>query len=83
MYVSCKTISLQDEWRYLLAGGTHKPKDLPNPAPDWMSERAWGDILSLPALKKFTTFADSFSELKEGYKTIFDSPEPHTYVAAS
>ncbi|XP_019627758.1 PREDICTED: dynein heavy chain 1, axonemal-like isoform X2 [Branchiostoma belcheri] len=39
-----------DEWRYLLAGGTMVPKELPNPAPHWLSSRSWGDILTLQAL---------------------------------
>ena len=40
----------QDEWRWLLAGGTTTPEKIPNPSPDWISERSWGDILMLAAL---------------------------------
>ena len=42
--------SLQEEWRFLLSGGTSIPKELINPAPKWLSERAWKEILSLAAL---------------------------------
>ena len=66
-----------DEWRYLLAGGTTKPKELPNPAPDWLSERSWGDILTLAALPTFVDIAEDFGSHVAEYKHIFDSADPH------
>ena len=42
-----------DEWRWLLAGGSITPEKLANPAPDWISDRSWGDILMLAALVSF------------------------------
>ncbi|KAK0056678.1 dynein heavy chain 1 axonemal-like isoform X1 [Biomphalaria pfeifferi] len=66
-----------NEWRLLLAGGTVKPKELPNPAPEWISERSWNEILTLPSLPKFAHFAEDFKNHLTGYKTIFDSAEPH------
>ncbi|XP_066265764.1 dynein axonemal heavy chain 1-like isoform X1 [Branchiostoma lanceolatum] len=66
-----------DEWRYLLAGGTIVPKELPNPAPQWLSARSWGDILTLQALPKFAAFAEDFPNHIEGFKSMFDSVEPH------
>ena len=68
---------LQDEWRFLLAGGTIKPKEVNNPAPEWVSERSWGDILTLCALPKFADFADDFKNHIDGFKRIFDSVDPH------
>ncbi|XP_074644244.1 dynein axonemal heavy chain 1-like [Tubulanus polymorphus] len=66
-----------DEWRFLLAGGTSKPKEIENPAPDWVSDRIWGDILTLGALDAFSEFPEDFQNNVEGFKKIFDSPEPH------
>ena len=37
----------------MIAGGTTKPKEIPNPAPEWISERSWNDIQTLPSLTKF------------------------------
>ena len=68
---------IQDEWRFLISGGTVVPDKLDNPAPDWISERMWLDILTLPALANFTSFAKEFSQLLEEFKTVFDSIEPH------
>ncbi|KAF6774187.1 hypothetical protein AHF37_07990 [Paragonimus kellicotti] len=67
----------QDEYRYLLAGGTTKPREVPNPAPEWISDRMWGDVLTLTALPKFATLPESITENRDGFKVIFDSPEPH------
>ncbi|XP_030840434.1 dynein heavy chain 1, axonemal isoform X1 [Strongylocentrotus purpuratus] len=65
-----------DEWRYLLSGGPIKV-ELPNPTPDWLSERAWMEILSLSALDTFVEFAKDFGNHSAAYKAIFDSTEPH------
>ena len=81
MYMYVRTCTcFQDEWRYLISGGTVIPDTLDNPAPDWISERMWMDILTLPALPKYSSFAREFSELLEGFKRMFDSSEPHQSV---
>ncbi|NWV36400.1 DYH1 protein, partial [Grantiella picta] len=65
-----------DEWRYLLSGGAIKEmRD--NPAPAWLNERAWGDILSLSSLKNFSNFDNDFAANLEGFRAIFDSQQPH------
>ncbi|XP_023791251.1 dynein heavy chain 1, axonemal [Cyanistes caeruleus] len=65
-----------DEWRYLLSGGAIKEmKD--NPAPAWLNERAWGDILAMSSLKNFSGFDNDFADNLEGFRTIFDSHKPH------
>ena len=50
-WYSC-LILWQDEYRHLIAGGTAAPKTLPNPSPDWLSDRSWAEILTLPCLVK-------------------------------
>ncbi|NWT16478.1 DYH1 protein, partial [Vireo altiloquus] len=65
-----------DEWRYLLSGGAIKEmKD--NPAPAWLNERAWGDILALSSLQNFSDFDSDFADNLEGFRAIFDSQNPH------
>lgn len=70
----------QEEWRYLLSGGAIKEMR-ENPAPDWLCERAWGDILALSNLKNFSGFADDFAANLQAFRAIFDSPEPHRQVS--
>ena len=74
------TFISQDEWRFLLAGGTTKPKDLPNPAPEWLSERSWMEVLTLSALPHFAEFPDDFPNHVAGFQKIFDSVDPHRWV---
>ncbi|CAH8652543.1 unnamed protein product [Schistosoma rodhaini] len=68
------------EYRFLLAGGTHKIKELPNPAPEWISDRIWGDVLNLASLPKFTNLPESMTQNPDGFKQIFDSSDPHRTV---
>ncbi|XP_029774824.1 dynein heavy chain 1, axonemal isoform X2 [Suricata suricatta] len=66
----------QSEWRYLLSGGSiHVMTE--NPAPDWLSDRAWRDILALSNLPAFSDFAHDFTNHLSEFQAIFDSPEPH------
>ena len=77
LFLSVCLLSVQSEWRHLIAGGTSTPEKIPNPATDWVSERMWMDILKLPALKNFTTLAKEFAEHSDGFKRMFDSTDPH------
>ena len=52
------------------------PKELPNPAPKWLSVRSWNDILTLPVLPAFVEFAEEFDKYVSGFKRIFDNAEP-------
>lgn len=42
----------QEEWRWLLAGGTYIPEKMDNAATEWLSERSWNDLMMLAALVK-------------------------------
>lgn len=69
-------LNIQDEWRYLISGGAVKVMR-ENPAPEWLYERAWNDILALSNLHNFSSFADDFETNLYGFREIFDSAEPH------
>ena len=80
LYHSLPLPLLQDEWRFLIAGGTTATVSLPNPAAKWLTDRAWGDILKLTALPKYRSLPEEFGQFAEGFKRIFDSTEPHRFV---
>ena len=43
-------------WRFLLTGGVALENPHPNPAPEWLGEKSWGEIVrasNLPNLKGF------------------------------
>ncbi|CAK6435519.1 unnamed protein product [Pipistrellus nathusii] len=66
----------QYEWRYLLSGGSTQII-AENPAVEWLSDRAWRDILALSNLEAFSSFATDFVKYLSEFRDIFDSPEPH------
>jgi len=68
-----------DEWRFLLAGGSTIPRDIANPASDWLSDRAWKEIVIMSNLQTFAEFADDFQNHLDGFKNIFDSIQPHRF----
>ncbi|XP_035245196.1 dynein heavy chain 1, axonemal isoform X1 [Anguilla anguilla] len=64
------------EWRYMLSGGMAQ-EQLPNPAEDWLSSRAWQDILGLSSLPTFSSLAADFQQHEARFREIFDSSQPH------
>ncbi|GFH08628.1 uncharacterized protein HaLaN_03616, partial [Haematococcus lacustris] len=47
----------------------------PNPAPDWLTDKAWVEVCNLDGLPTFKGFAQSFIEELAVYKELFDSNE--------
>ncbi|XP_076467002.1 dynein axonemal heavy chain 1-like [Babylonia areolata] len=66
-----------EEYRLFVAGGSAMPVEKDNPAPDWMSDRSWKEILTLAVLPTFVPFVHDFSNHLDEFKAIFDNPEPH------
>ncbi|TPX33936.1 hypothetical protein SeMB42_g07413 [Synchytrium endobioticum] len=67
----------QEEWMFFLTGGVGVGGDgPPNPAPTWLSEKSWGEIVRLSAMPSFKGFASSFSEKIDAWKEIYESTEP-------
>ncbi|GCB81875.1 hypothetical protein scyTo_0023034, partial [Scyliorhinus torazame] len=81
-FLVCVRIMMNDnkidmhEWHYLLSGGSVQLLN-PNPASDWLSDRAWRDIQSLSSLEHFADFTEHFANYLDEFKGIFDSQEPH------
>jgi dynein heavy chain len=63
-----------------LAGGAIRPVDAPNPAPEWITERIWLEVLTLESLEPFKGCAQNFRTYLQEYKQIFDSSEPERLV---
>ncbi|VEN36858.1 unnamed protein product [Callosobruchus maculatus] len=66
------------EWHHFLSGGSPL-RDLPNPAPSWLSSKSWSEILALEHLQSFKLFVKTFSDNIAHYKKIFESQEPHRF----
>lgn len=77
-WISLNLLLWQSEWKYLLSGGEPVHK-LTSSGVDWVSDRAWQDILDLSTLDTFDELAESFTNHLEGFKDIFDSKQPHRH----
>ncbi|KAI8896128.1 dynein heavy chain and region D6 of dynein motor-domain-containing protein [Globomyces pollinis-pini] len=65
-----------DEWRFLLTGGATGVREIPNPAPNWLSLQSWNEILALSTLPAFNQFEIDFTENLSVFRKIFDSSQP-------
>lgn len=50
------------EWRFLLTGGVALENPFPNPAPAWLAEKSWGEVVRCSDLVAFKGFMDEFRE---------------------
>jgi len=65
-----------EEARFLLAGPTGDVKDgLPNPAPTWLSQKSWNEVLTVSLLPSFKGFDSFFAQNVKAFQTIYDAPE--------
>ena len=50
-----------EEWMFLLTGGVAVDSNLPqNPAPSWLSMKAWGEICRLSTMQSYKHFSAEF-----------------------
>jgi dynein heavy chain, axonemal len=56
------------EWRQLLAGPSRTDFTDVNPAPEWLTEKAWMEVLNVAQLPAFTGFSDSVAANIATYK---------------
>ncbi|KPA85487.1 putative dynein heavy chain [Leptomonas pyrrhocoris] len=77
---------VESEYRYLLTGptGSVPANAMANPAPSWLTDSSWAEILFLHAhLPTFAGFADHVQANIEHYRALFDSNEADTYPLAA
>ncbi|XP_075130611.1 dynein axonemal heavy chain 3-like [Leptodactylus fuscus] len=66
-----------DEWHFLLTGGVALEIPHPNPAPVWLKDKSWGEILRLSTLPLFKGLDDHFCSKLTEWKNIYDSSHPN------
>ena len=49
-----------NEWRFLLTGGVALENPFPNPAPDWLPDKSWAEIVRVSTLPAFDDFMLNF-----------------------
>ncbi len=64
-------------WRFLLTGGVGLDNPYPNPAPDWLNDKSWGEIVRASELTNLRGLMAHVKENKDKWKVLYDSITPH------
>ncbi|CAJ1083860.1 dynein axonemal heavy chain 3 [Xyrichtys novacula] len=64
-------------WRFLLTGGIALDNPHPNPAPEWLSDKSWSEIVRASKLPNLDGFFEHVQDNIPKWKTLYDSGRPH------
>ncbi|KAM4829514.1 dynein axonemal heavy chain 3 [Thomomys bottae] len=67
----------EEIWYFLLTGGIALDNPFPNPASEWLSEKAWAEIVRASSLPKMRGLMEHFQVSTDEWKLIYDSAWPH------
>ncbi|XP_033109939.1 dynein heavy chain 3, axonemal-like isoform X2 [Anneissia japonica] len=65
------------EWRFLLTGGVALDNPYPNPAPEWLSDKSWSEIVRADNLTNLNGLREDFQNNVTEWKKIYDSATPN------
>uniref|UniRef100_A0A803XM02 Dynein axonemal heavy chain 3 n=1 Tax=Meleagris gallopavo TaxID=9103 RepID=A0A803XM02_MELGA len=69
---------IDDEvWRFLLTGGVALDNPHPNPAPDWLSDKSWAELVRASCLRNLQGLMEHVRENFSKWKRVYDSARPH------
>uniref|UniRef100_A0A8D3C251 AAA+ ATPase domain-containing protein n=1 Tax=Scophthalmus maximus TaxID=52904 RepID=A0A8D3C251_SCOMX len=64
-------------WRFLLTGGIALDNPYPNPAPEWLSEKSWSEIVRASKLPNLKDLFEHVRDHIRKWKKLYDSGQPH------
>nr|XP_060504710.1 dynein axonemal heavy chain 3 isoform X1 [Panthera onca]XP_060504711.1 dynein axonemal heavy chain 3 isoform X1 [Panthera onca] len=67
----------EEVWYFLLTGGVALDNPFPNPVPEWLSEKAWAEVVRASALPKLKGLMEHLEQNADEWKLIYDSTWPH------
>ena len=79
----CRIGNIDDEvWRFFLTGGVALTNPHPNPAPEWLQDRAWAEVVNASTLTNLKGLLEHFRDNLADWKQMYDSlvPHEHTWV---
>lgn len=73
----------EEVWYFLLTGGVALDNPYPNPAPEWLSEKSWGEIVRASSLPRLKGLMEDMEQNIKEWKRIYDSAWPHKEILPS
>uniref|UniRef100_A0A8B9Z4J6 Dynein axonemal heavy chain 3 n=1 Tax=Bos mutus grunniens TaxID=30521 RepID=A0A8B9Z4J6_BOSMU len=67
----------EEIWYFLLTGGIALDNPFPNPVSEWLSEKAWAEVVRASALPKLKGLMEHLEQNGNEWKFIYDSAWPH------
>ncbi|XP_037670654.1 dynein heavy chain 3, axonemal isoform X2 [Choloepus didactylus] len=67
----------EELWYFLLTGGVALDNPFPNPAPEWLPDKAWAEVVRASALPKLKGLMEHLEQNIKEWKIIYDSSWPH------
>ncbi|XP_069555861.1 dynein axonemal heavy chain 3 [Brachyistius frenatus] len=64
-------------WRFLLTGGLALDNPYPNPAPEWLSDKCWSEIVRASKLPNLDGLLKHIQDNISKWKKLYDSGKPH------
>ncbi|NXC38348.1 DYH3 protein, partial [Penelope pileata] len=64
-------------WRFLLTGGVALDNPYPNPAPEWLSDKSWAELVRASCLTNLQGLMEHVRKNLSKWKIIYDSVRPH------
>ncbi|XP_008571629.1 PREDICTED: dynein heavy chain 3, axonemal [Galeopterus variegatus] len=67
----------EEIWYFLLTGGIALDNPFPNPLSEWLSEKAWSEVVRASSLPKLKGLMEHLEQNALEWKLIYDSAWPH------
>lgn len=72
-----------ETWKFLLTGGIALENPYANPAPEWLSDKAWSEIVRVSTMKPFAKLMSFVNKHIQLWKELYDSSEPQDVTLPS